>query len=76
MGSRISVVEKRLDDIHASLFWMDRLKVKAVAHSDGIKMLTQKVTELTPLLGMEDRLRGLVGADWVSASFLFTRGLP
>lgn len=76
MGSRISVVEKRLDDIYASLFWMDRLKVKAVAHSDGIKMLTQKVAELTPLLGVEDRLRGLMGADWVSASFRFTRDLP
>lgn len=67
MGSRVSVVEKRLDETQESLLKVERLRDKALAHTDQMKKLTQKVTELSALLGVEGRVKGLVEDTQVTA---------
>ena len=67
MGSRISVIEKRLDETHASLWKVDRLEDKSLVQSEEIEVLTRKVADLTTLLGVEDRFRGLISVNFVSA---------
>lgn len=62
MGSRVSIVEKRLDETHDTLLMVDRLGDKASAHASGIKKLGQKMEKLWPLLGVEERARELVQA--------------
>lgn len=65
MGSRVSVVEKRVDEAHQSLLRIDRLRDKSLVHSDDIKALQRKMDDLSGLMGVEDRMRGLVQASKV-----------
>lgn len=66
MGSRVSVVEKRLDEAHESLLRLDRLGDKALLHTDEIKNINQKVAELSALLGVEERVSGRLQVAQVS----------
>lgn len=66
MGSRVSVVEKRLDETSESLRTVDRVKDKLLQHSVDIKALNQKVVDLSDLLGVEDRFRHFVQVTKVS----------
>lgn len=60
MGSRVSVVEKRLDEAQELLIGVDRLRDKTLVHTDDMKTLNRKVAELSALLGVEERVNGLV----------------
>lgn len=60
MGSRVSVVEKRLDETQELLIGVDRLRDKTLVHTDDMKTLNRKVAELSALLGVEERVNGLV----------------
>lgn len=66
MGSRVSVVEKRLDETSESLRTVDRVKDKLLQHSVDMKALNQKVADLSGLLGVEDRFRDFVQVTKVS----------
>lgn len=66
MGSRVSVVEKRLDETSESLRTVDRVKDKLLQHSVDMKTLNQKVADLSGLLGVEDRFRDFVQVTKVS----------
>ncbi|CAM9424792.1 unnamed protein product, partial [Scytosiphon promiscuus] len=57
MGSRVSVVEKRLDETREHMLVVDRLKDKSSAHTAQIKNLGETVTSLCKLFGVEERLR-------------------
>ncbi|CAM9382131.1 unnamed protein product [Hapterophycus canaliculatus] len=60
MGSRVSVVEKRLDETREHLLVVDRLKDKSGAHTTKIQNLGETVTALCKLFGVEDRLERTV----------------
>lgn len=65
MGSRVSVVEKRLDETKEQMLVVDRLRDKSGAHTAQIKSLKETVTELCKLIGVEERSKGLVQAAQV-----------
>lgn len=69
MGSRVSVVEKRLDETNESLRTVDHVKDKLVQHSVDMKALNQKVADLSGLVGVEDRFKDLVQVTKVSTVF-------
>lgn len=56
MGSRVSVVEKRLDETREHLLIVDRLRDKTSAHTTQIKNIGETVASLCKLFGVEDRL--------------------
>lgn len=65
MGSRVSVVEKRLDETKEHLLLVNRLSDKSGAHTAQIHKLSETVTELCKLLGVEERFRATVQATQV-----------
>lgn len=60
MGSRVSVLEKRLDETKEALAGIERLRAKSTAHAYEMKCLSAKVSELSPLAGVEERIKRLV----------------
>lgn len=66
MGSRVSIVEKRLDETRDALVAMELLRAKNTAHSYEIKCLNAKVAELSALVGVEDRVKGFVQVTQVN----------
>lgn len=66
MGSRVSVIEKRLDETSESLRTVDHVKDKLLQHSVDVKALNQKVVDLSGLVGVEDRFKDLVQVSKVS----------
>lgn len=60
MGSRVSVIEKRLDETKEALAGVERLRAKSTAHAYEMKCLSSKVSELYPLVGIEERIKRLV----------------
>lgn len=60
MGSRVSVVERRLDETRSALDGVEHLRAKATAQTLEIKELYRKIAELSALVGVEDRVKGLV----------------
>lgn len=60
MGSRVSVIEKRLDETREHLLIVDRLEEKSGTHTTQIKNLGETVTALCKLFGVEDRLERIV----------------
>lgn len=74
MGSRVSIVEKRLDETHDALVGVERLRAKTTAHSFDIKGLDQKLAQLSALVGVEDRVKGLVKVTQVSTQGRGGRG--
>lgn len=79
MGSRVSVVENRLDETKEHLLVVDRLRDKSGAHTAQIKSLKETVTELCKLIGVEERSKGLVQAAQVrkqAGSFVSVRWSP
>ena len=68
MGSRVSVVEKRLDETNESLRMVDRVRDKLLQNSVDVKALNQKVADLSGLLGVEDRFKDFVDVMKVRAS--------
>ena len=60
MGSRVSVIEKRLDETKEALAGVERLRAKNTAHVYEMKCLSAKVSELSPLVGVEERIKRLV----------------
>lgn len=67
LGSRLSIVEKHLDDTHNVLAGMEHLRSKSTAQGQEIKSLTLKLAELSALVGVEDRLKGLLEIAQVRA---------
>lgn len=65
MGSRVSVVEKRLDETTEHLLVVNQLRDKSGSHSAQIKNLNEMVKELCKLLGMEEKFNGIVHATKV-----------
>ena len=65
MGSRVSVVEKRLDETKEHLLLVGRLSDKSGAHTAQIHHLSETVAELCKLLGVEERLQATVEATQV-----------
>ena len=68
MGSRVSVVEKRLDETAEHLLLVGRLRDKSWAHTAQINDLSKAVTELRNLLGVEERFNGAIEATQVHAA--------
>ncbi|CAN0312301.1 unnamed protein product [Ectocarpus sp. 6 AP-2014] len=62
MGSRVSVVEKRLDETTEHLLVVNQLRDKSGSHTAQIKNLNEMVKELCKLLGMEEKFNGIVHA--------------
>lgn len=60
MGSRVSILEKRLDETREALVGIERLRAKNTAHAYELKCLHSKVDQLSALTGVEDRVTGLV----------------
>lgn len=68
MGSRVSVVEKRLDETTEHLLVVNQLRDKSGSHTAQIKNLNEMVKELCKLLGMEEKFNGIVHATKVCVS--------
>eukprot|EP00752_Nemacystus_decipiens_P012539 g11107.t1 len=62
MGSRVSVVEKRLDETKERLLLVGRLSDKSGTHTAQIHKLSETVTELCKLLGVEERFQATMHA--------------
>ncbi|CAM9661521.1 unnamed protein product [Ectocarpus fasciculatus] len=62
MGSRVSVVEKRLDETTRHLLVVNQLRDKSGSHTAQIKNLNEMVKELCKLLGTEEKFNGIVHA--------------
>lgn len=65
MGSRVSVIEKRMDETKENLMFVGRLSDKSGAHTAQINTLNDTVTELCKLLGVEERFQATVQATRV-----------
>lgn len=57
MGSRVSVIEKRLDETKEHLMLVGRLSDRSGAHTAQIHNLSETVTKLCKLLGVEERFQ-------------------
>lgn len=71
MGSRVSIVEKRLDEARDALGSLGHLRAKVVAQASDIEDLTRRVAGLTALTGMEDRVKELLRASQVQTGCWF-----